>query len=252
MFKQLLNIFKNNNQNQIKIEMFDFEKDWSLVEPHLGNPKLVKLLNKAMHKFSIRHKPIDLPIWDSTDDIGPWEYGGRPNIHEQHAVRKASAEEEALIEEYKQICEKENLEFEEIVSKAEHEDPKKDEIAEAFFVKYFRIVEKYFPQKNTYPWYQCYTAGSYLKKWQLALAKKIFPDYKWRTYEGHDAKSRMCTIAHIGKGPNGNYLVFDIFTFKKGSVDEILKSVGFNRDNLKGGWVFGKTRRRPLKLVHSC
>jgi len=241
-------------QNEIKIEIFDFEKDWNLLEPHLDDLKLLKLLNKAMRKFSIRHKPIDLPIWDPTDDIGPWEYGTRPCIHEQRAARKASEgpEVDALIDEYLQICEKENFEFEETVYSTDHEDPKKREIAEAFNEQSFQIINNYLPQKGTYQWYQCYTAGSYLKKWQLALAKKIFPDYKWRTYEGHDAKTRMCTIAHIGKSPNGNYLIFDIFTFKKGSVDEILKSVELNRDNLQRGRVFGKTRRRPLKLAHSC
>jgi hypothetical protein len=241
-------------QNEIKIEIFDFEKDWNLVEPHLDEPKLLKLLNKAMRRFSIRHKPIDMPIWDPTDDIGPWKYGTRPCIHEERARREASEgpEVEALIEEYLAICEIENVEFDETVYSTDHEDPKKREIAEAFIEKSLQIIDKYLPQKGTYQWYQCYTAGSYLKKWQLALAKKIFPDYKWRTYEGHDAKFGRCSIAHIGKGPNGNYLIFDIFTFKKDSVDEILKSVGFHRDNLKKGWVFGKTRRRPLKLVHSC
>ena len=132
MYKNLLNI---NNQNEIKIEIFDFEKDWNLVEPHLDDPKLVKLLNKAMYRFSIVHGPEDLPIWDPDDDIGPWQYEGRPYLHVQNALRKASEnpEVEALMDEYLQICEKEKLDFEEIVSTTDHVDPKKREISEAFF-----------------------------------------------------------------------------------------------------------------------
>jgi hypothetical protein len=240
-------------QNEIKIEIFDFEKDWNLVEPHLDDPKLLKLLNKAMHKFSIDHGPKDLPIWDPTDDIGPWKYGVIYN-HEQQAREKASEgpEVEALMEEYLEICEKENLEFEETMISTDHEDPKKREIAEVFIEKSFQIINKYLPQKGTYQWYRCYTAGSYLKKWQLALARKIFPNYKWRIYEKTAAKFGQCAIAHIGKGPNGDYLIFDIFNFNKGSVDGILESVGLNRDNLKRVWFFGKNRNRSLKLVYSC
>jgi hypothetical protein len=59
MYKNLLNI---NKQNEIKIEIFDFENEWNLVEPHLDNPKLLKLLNKAMRRFSIYHKPMILPM----------------------------------------------------------------------------------------------------------------------------------------------------------------------------------------------
>ena len=32
---------------EIKIEIFNFEKDWNLVKPHLDDAKLLKLLNKA-------------------------------------------------------------------------------------------------------------------------------------------------------------------------------------------------------------
>jgi hypothetical protein len=172
----------------------------------------------------------------------------------EHAESKASKspEVDALIDEYLQICEKENFEFEETVYSTDHEDPKKREIAEAFIEKSLQIINKYLPQKGTYQWYQCYTAGSYLKKWQLALAKKIFPDYKWRTYEGYDAKFGQCEIAHIGKSPNANYLIFDIFTFKKASVDQILKYVGLHRDDLEKVWGFGINRRRFVNLVHAC
>jgi hypothetical protein len=248
--KNLLNI---NKQNEIKIEIFDFEKDWNLVEPHLDDPKLLKLLNKAMRRFSIHHKPMDLPIWDPSDDIGPWRYG-KTYFHEERARRNASEGPEvgALIDEYLAICEIENFEFDETVYSTDHEDPKKREIAEAFIEKSLQIIDKYLPQKGTYQWYQCYTAGGYLKKWQLALAKKIFPDYKWRTYEGHDVKFGQCEIVQIGKSPNGNYLIFDIFLFNKASVDKILEYVGLHRDDLENPLIFGKTRRRFVELVHAC
>ena len=169
MFKKLFNTLKENDEMEIKIEIFDFEKDWNLVEPHLDDPKLLKLLNKAMRRFSIRHKPMNLPIWDPTDDIGPWKYEGRPCVHEQRAVCKASAEEEVLTEEYKQICENENLEFEATVFSKGPKNLKAHEISKAFNEESSKIVNDYLPKKNTYKWYQCYTAGNYLKKWQLQL-----------------------------------------------------------------------------------
>jgi hypothetical protein len=238
---------------EIKMEIFDFEKDWNLVETHLDDPKLVKLLNKGMHRFSIQHKPIDFPIWDPSDDIGPWEYG-ITYFHEKQAWEDAFEDPavEPLMDEYFEICEKEGFEFENTVYSTDHEDPKKREIAEAFLEKAHQIVDKYLPQKNTYQWYQCYTAGGYLKKWQLSLAKKIFPDYKWRTYEGYDVKFNQCEIVQIGKSPNGSYLIFDIFLFNKASVDKILGYVGLHRDDLTKGWSFGKTRRRFVELVPAC
>ena len=58
----------------MKITKFDFEKDWHLVEPHLNDPEVSKLLDQGMLRLSLIDKWVHLPLWDAENGHGPWEY----------------------------------------------------------------------------------------------------------------------------------------------------------------------------------
>jgi hypothetical protein len=218
--------------NKIKVSVFDFKKDWALVEPHLNDPEVFELLNEGMLMYSQNHGWKHLPLWDPNNDIGPWEYA-RGDGHASDALDKVNEDPEtqALYKKYEMICSNEGFEFDELMY--EDINPKMEKISEAYWEEWNEIERKYLPKKNTYRWYQCTSAGWYLKDWQLALAKMVFPDYTWRVYEKHDSESDSCTIAHIGKGPNQIFLIFNIFLFELYSADEMLESVGLDRNSLE-------------------
>ena len=59
----------------MKISIFNFEKDWHLVEPHLNDPEVTELLDQGMLRYSLRDdKWVHLPLWDVENGHGPWEY----------------------------------------------------------------------------------------------------------------------------------------------------------------------------------
>jgi len=237
--------------NQIKVDVFNFGKNWNLVEPHLNDPEILDLLNMGMLEFSIYHGWKDLPLWNPNDDIGPWQYASS-DAHATYASDKAndSPEYAALRETYSNICENEGIEFESIFYAEDQEDPKVFKIFNDYWADLNKIIDKYWPQKNTYRWYQCFRAGCYLKKWQLALAKKVFPDYEWRVFEKQNADSNSVAITHIGKGPDHNYLIFDICLFDEYFADEILESVGLSRDKLEDEWVAGNNQDSAPEAVY--
>lgn len=220
--------------DEIKIEIFDFKKDWHLVEPQLNDPEVLNLLNQGMLEFTIHHGWKDLPLWNPNDDSGPWQYAIGDG-HVTYAMEKANEDpqHEALNEKYSKICENEGIEFEDIFYQQEEENPKISKLFDNYQADFDKIEEKYLPQKNTYRWYQCSGACFYLDGWQLALAIKVFPNYEWRTFKKSDAKKDCGHSTTIGKDHIGDYIIFDILLFDKFSVYEILESVGLNRNKLK-------------------
>jgi hypothetical protein len=220
---------------QIEVSVFDFKKDWALVEPHLSDPEVLELLNEGMLDFSKDHGWKHLPLWDPANDIGPWEYA-LGDSHATYASNRLNDDPEfkASDEKYERICSDEGFEFEGVFY--EGDDPKKKQIFKVYNEDFRKIERKYLPQKNTYRWYQCFQAADYLKIWQLALAYKVFPEFQWLVLEKDDPETGKCSLTHIGKGPDGKYLIFDIFLFDSYSADEILEVVGIDRGNLEEEW----------------
>jgi hypothetical protein len=222
--------------NKIKVSVFDFKKDWALVEPHLNDPEVLEQLNAGMLMFSQHHGWKDLPIWDPNNDIGPWQYA-RSDGHEEYAIDKVDDDPaaQALGEKYEKICENEGFTLEDAFE-GEPENPTMDRIVKTYNEEFNDLVQKYLPKKNTYRWYQCFRAGCYLDIWHLALAEKVLPDYEWYIFENELPDDRGIAIALIGKGPNRKYLIFDICLFESHSADEILQAVGLDRKSLESEW----------------
>ena len=69
-----------------------------------------------------------------------------------------------------------------------------------------------------------------MAEWQKALAKKVFPNFKWLTIQKKKSRSTDSLIGGhsttIGIGPKGKKMVFDILLFDNTSLDEILYAAG--------------------------
>jgi len=237
------------NPNKIEVSVFDFKKDWALVEPHLNDPELLELLNEGMLEFSQDHPWKHLPLWDPNNNIGPWEYAVGDG-HAKYALDKENEDPEtqALYKKYERICSNEGFEFEELMY--EDIDPKMKKISEAYWEESNKIMCKYLPKKNTYRWYQCFCAGCYLQIWHLTLAEKVFPDFEWDIFEKGNPDSGKCSITNIGKGPNRKYLIFDIFLFDSCSADKILENVGLNQNSIEKAWETKKQYWMDLLTIH--
>jgi hypothetical protein len=235
--------------DKVKVSVFDFKKDWALVEPHLNDPELLELLNEGMLEFSQDHPWKHLPLWDPANNKGPWEYAVG-NGHASDALDKVNEDPEtqALYKKYEMICSNDGFEFDELMY--EDINPKMKKASEAYAEEFGKIMDKYLPKKNTYRWYQCFCAGCYLQFWHLALAEKVFPDFEWDIFEKDNPDSGKCSITNIGKGPNRKYLIFDIFLFDSCSADKILENVGLNQNSIEKAWEAAKQYWRDL-LHHS-
>jgi hypothetical protein len=141
---------------------------------------------------------------------------------------------DALIEKYEKICTDKGFDFDDFGDTGKN--PEMDELLPAYLDEFEKIVRKYVPEKNTYRWYQCFGAELYLREWQLALAEKALPTYAWFGVLKHNRNTDKCEISIIGRGPNSDYLIFDIFLFESYSADEILAAVGLDRNGLEKAW----------------
>ncbi|WP_054030596.1 hypothetical protein [Desulfatitalea tepidiphila] len=227
----------------MRINVFNFKKNWKLVEPHLNDSEVEGLLNKGMLQFS--KLPINwnhLPQWDVKNGHGPWEYT-KAYIHHGYASDKQGEDPEysELFHEYNKILESLGVDFTGIVVYDNSlyqgsEDKKVKEVNLKFQEKFERIYSKYLPKRNTYRWYQCYGGCFYLAEWQEALARKVFPKYDWITYQKHNKNKGWYKGGHsttLGFTSQGNCLIFDILLFETESADEILQAVGLNLNKIE-------------------
>ena len=214
------------------VEVFDFKNKWHLVEPHLNDPYILFLLDDGMERFCIQHKWRHMPDWDRKNGIGPWRYS-RLDSHSQEILDKTNEDpaRNILEKKYINICEKMGIDFDNpdmYLQDFLFEDngPKFKIIADNYQKEWNRIEEKHSPKPNTYKWYQCFGACFFLAGWQEALAKKIFPNFKWltiqnRTRRAADSRNGGHSTT-IGIGPKGKKIIFDILLFDNTTLDKIL------------------------------
>ena len=228
------------------VEVFDFKNKWHLVEPHLSDPYILFLLDDGMERFCIQHKWRTLPDWDRKNVIGPWRYS-RLDSHSQEILDKTNEDPECNILEkkYINICEKMGIDFDNpdmYLQDFLFEDngPKFKIIADNYQKEWNKIEEKHSSKPNTYKWYQCFGACYFLAEWQEALAKKVFPNFKWLTIQNRtrrvhsdsrygSATAKRYATRHygghsttIGIGPKGKKMIFDILLFDNTTLDKIL------------------------------
>ena len=99
-------------KSKLDVEIFDFKKNWHLVEPHLNDPYILSLLDDGMQRYCMLNKLPSLPDWDRKNGIGPWAYSCG-DFHSREIEDKMNEDPENLIlnEKYYDIYEKMGLDF---------------------------------------------------------------------------------------------------------------------------------------------
>lgn len=131
------------------IQVFDFEKDWHLVEPHLNHPKV---------KNALIREGFDLaagPWTDTTSDYWAQKIMDRAN----DAIAKGDVRWEP----------------------ADPDDPTEEEWEE-----YFKIERQFEPKPDSYEWYQCFHGCHWLAPFLRELGKRAFPSLTWKLMKGDD------------------------------------------------------------------
>jgi hypothetical protein len=223
------------------VEVFDFNKKWHLVEPHLNSPHIIDLFDDGMERFCMQHKWRNLPDWDRKNGIGPWVYS-RLDAHSEEIMNKMNEDPECEIldKKYYNIGKKMGMDFDNPVEFTDFlytsKDPKIIALRDSYQKESNNIERKHSPKPNTYKWYQCFGACFFLAAWQEALAKKVFPNLKWQTIQNHKslpANSRYGGHStSIGIGPKGKIIIFDILLFENTTLDGILNAAGVDLPSL--------------------
>jgi hypothetical protein len=196
-----------------------------------------------MLRFSQYYKWNHLPLWDRKNGIGPWEYT-KFDSHHSYACDQANEDPDVdkLEEKYKKIIEKMGVKLDELnVTPLEFLDLQKDDpkfklILDSYYEEFFEIENKYFPKGNTYKWYQCFGACFFLAEWQERLARKVYREYDWCTYQKHKENASEWDAGHsttIGKCLERDIIIFDILLFESTSTEEILKAAGVDQIKLQ-------------------
>jgi len=196
----------------MKIEKFNFKKNWNLVEPHLNDPDILEKLDYGMSEFAADHCWKHHPQWNRSNGIGPWEYARGDHFH-QKALDECQnrPEYKKLMEKYSAIAESIGESLDYLMG------------GKAFNSEFEVLLEMHYPQKNTYQWYQCFGAAHYLATWQKALAEEVFPNKEWHIFQTGAETKEYGHSTIVGKSQSGDWLIFDIFLFEDHSEMEILR-----------------------------
>jgi hypothetical protein len=120
-----------------------------------------------------------------------------------------------------------------------HPEVKKEfnELEKWFWEEKFKLMQNLiFPKSGTYEWYRCFDTGIHIVHFTKVLAEKAFPDFSWKVFTKkgrvtrHNSKLGHSTV--IGRNVSGEFMIFDLVLFDKGTVTEILNRVGLDEKKL--------------------
>ena len=208
------------------VTMFDFDKNWDLVKKHLCEPEIIQLLDKGMSEYIERCSNNDMPAWDCRNGIGPWEYSYSVQLEHEKAMdlMNESPEWERWNERYRFLSDFNNCDIG--AASQDPDNPAMKKLYEYFVEEQQALLTTFLPEAGTYRWFRCLGADRELAPWQMALAEKAFPEYKWEVLE---IKSQSCPDIRedtvVGTRPNGSRMIFDLLKFEIYSAEDILKNV---------------------------
>lgn len=176
------------------IEVFDFAKKWHLVKPFLHRPEIEMLLKVVMHDVALQRRR---EVYDPAR--GPWRYSDC-----DYWSHRANELGNAAIE---------RGEFRWQVDLADDEQP-----SDAEWERYNKFEAQFFPQPDTFQWYQAWGASHRLAFWLEELGRLAFPELDWKILEC-PRHSVACGIDKDRKIK----ILFDILMFQEMSAKEILE-----------------------------
>jgi hypothetical protein len=96
--------------------------------------------------------------------------------------------------------------------------PEEGEPSEADWVRRDEFAEQFYPQPDTYQWYQLWRACHWLAPWLKELGKLVFPELHWHILTG----PRHSLACGADTGHNIRVL-FDILNFEVMSAKELIE-----------------------------
>jgi hypothetical protein len=190
------------------IEVFDFDRNWSLVIPFLHEPEIEALLGKCVNAFitsrnieRLRRNPTSTSSFKPYDaKEGPWRY--TPSFY---WVNRREAQMEKAID---------AGDFEILPDNATYEDE------EEYYDAYDLLADEFYPQPETYEWYQLLDGSRCLAPWLKALAARVFPQYEWNIVEG-----KQHSLVYGCDGQEKIRVLFDILKFAEMSSKQLIEFV---------------------------
>jgi len=189
------------------IQVFDFERNWHLVRPHLpaAEQALADGLNAyfAQRAAKCVEKGLNPKRWKIryNPQRGPWSYC---RLNHWYVEIGCKVNEAILRGEFKWKL------------------PGNGESAASAIKKwaaYGRFYRRFEPQPDTFEWYQFFGASPALVPWQLVLGKSVFPNLAWSpvTSSRHSFAGGFC---------DGDLrIISDILNFKTKSAAQLLAFV---------------------------
>jgi hypothetical protein len=220
-------------EKKMKIELFDFNKDWNLVKPHLNDPEVLDALDESMISFSMDYKEPHVPVWDRSNNIGPWDYTTSLYWDFQACDEfDESPEAQDLYEKYSRLFIKAGYDPEDVLY--QDEDPEMTEkckkLLDAYYQEEVELKEQFYPKPGTFQWYQCFHSGHYYVHFERALAEKVLPEYQWEIFADYGESNGTGYAGFsgvVGINDDGDIMVFDLLHFESMTANEILEKVGF-------------------------
>jgi hypothetical protein len=186
------------------IEVFDFRKNWCVVEPFLNHPNVRKALEQGMNDFCAMRMSKCAELGNDTDflnlecgpALGPWSFG-RLDLWDIRA----------------------NVLFNRAILEGEfvYKTGEDGEISKAEEKRAERFRQQFFPRPNTCEWYQLLGGCHYLVRFLQELGKLAFPQFAWRVMQGP-----AHSLAY-GCDETGNIkIIFDILNFEQMAALELI------------------------------
>jgi len=204
-------------------EVFDFRKNWLLLQPFLDEADIASALVQQMEEYikdcqvESGNNGRDAKRWEKNYDpaSGPWYYTSSNYWKERTYGLADDAVERGAF----------NLEEDE------------DGYYYAYDMEMFEVfISQFNPRPNTVEWYQLQTGSFWLAPWLRRLGRAAFPLLDWKVAKGN------CHAFAYGTDGQGNIvLIFDILNFENMTahelVDFVLKEYSEAEDEVSKGKV---------------
>jgi hypothetical protein len=192
-----------------EIEVFDFGEKWPLVRPFLRRPEIDSVLERGLNEYfqCRRLECLRLDLggkgWEIKFDAtrGPWSYCSSDFWHTRADDLTYAAIERG---EFQWQC-------------VDDEEP-----TEAEWERYFVFSKQFYPQPDTFQWFQLWGACHWLAPWLKELGKLVFPELHWRILSG----PRHSLACGIDEARNIKVL-FDILNFEEMSARELIEFASY-------------------------
>lgn len=191
-------------KNLEDIEVFDFEKKWELAKPFLHDPEIEEALEHVMNCYLANQLQaavttgIDGERWRTKYDPskGPWNYTDCDCWH-RHAWEQANAV--IASGEFQWQCGNDKV------------------LAESFQARLDGLIKRFYPQPDTFQWYQLISGCYWLAPWLGLLGARMFPNLEWSVVKG----PHHSFAVGVNKKSEAK-IIFDIVGFRGRSAEELI------------------------------